>query len=39
MGWTCNTHGRDEKHKILIGKTEGKDHSKVLGVDGKVILE
>jgi hypothetical protein len=26
-------------HKILVGKTEGPDHSEHLGVDGRIILE
>jgi hypothetical protein len=24
MNGTCSTHGRDEKHSILVGKPEGK---------------
>jgi hypothetical protein len=26
-------------YKILVGKPKGKDHSKDLGVDGKITLE
>jgi hypothetical protein len=39
MGGACSTHGKDEKYKILVGKPEGKNNSKNLGVDGKIILE
>jgi hypothetical protein len=26
-------------YSILVGKPEGRDHSKSLGVDGKIILK
>jgi hypothetical protein len=36
---TCDTHGRDEKYKILIGKSEGKRSLEDLGVGGRIILK
>jgi hypothetical protein len=35
MGGTCSTHGRDEK--FWLETLEGKGHSEVLGIDGKLI--
>jgi hypothetical protein len=35
--WAWGTHGRDEKHKILVRKPEGKkDHTEDLDTDGKI---
>jgi hypothetical protein len=40
MSGACSTHGRDEKCiQNLVGKPEGKNSSKDLGVDGSTILE
>jgi hypothetical protein len=40
MGGTCSTHGRDTKCEQNFGreKSNGKDHPKDLGIDGKIIL-
>jgi len=39
MGHMAHTGGMKNAYKILIGKSEGKDHSGDLGVDGKITLE
>jgi hypothetical protein len=41
MGGACNTHDRDEICKNNSGRKnqKGRNHSEVLGVDGKIILE
>jgi hypothetical protein len=40
MGGTYSTHEKNEKYiQNFIGKSEGKNHSEDLGVDGKKILE
>jgi hypothetical protein len=40
MGAACSTQRRDENsYKILVGKSERKNHSEDLGVDGRIILE
>jgi hypothetical protein len=40
VGGACGTHGRDGKCiKFLSVNVKGKDHSEVLGVNGKIILE
>jgi hypothetical protein len=36
MSGGCSMHGREEKHKILVGKH---GHSQDLCVDGRIILE
>jgi hypothetical protein len=40
MGGACSKHGeRRNANKILVGKPEGKNHSKDRGVDGRIILK
>jgi hypothetical protein len=40
MGGACSTYGRDEKYTENFGrKSEGRDHSEDLDVDGRIILE
>jgi hypothetical protein len=35
MDGACRKHGRDEKHKTLVGKAKERDHSEDLSIDGK----
>jgi hypothetical protein len=37
MGGVCSIQGRDEN--ILVGKPEANNHSKDLGINGRIILE
>jgi hypothetical protein len=40
VGGACSTHGERKKHtKYLSKNLKGRDHSKVIGVKGKIILE
>jgi len=40
MGGACSTYGtRDLQTKFCSGILKGRDHSRDLGVDGRVILE
>ena len=39
MGWACGTYGGGEGVlRVLVGKTEGRNHWGDLGVDGWIIL-
>jgi hypothetical protein len=37
--WYQTLGGRDETYKMLVGKSEGKNHSEDQGVDGRIMLE
>jgi hypothetical protein len=37
MGGAYSRHGRREKYKVLLGKTEGKRPHGNVGTDGRII--
>jgi hypothetical protein len=40
MGRACNMHGeRRSVYRVLVGKTEGRNHLVDLGVDGNILLK
>jgi hypothetical protein len=39
MGGACIIHGRDEKYRILEGKSKGQIYVKKLGVDVRIKLK
>jgi hypothetical protein len=42
MTWTAHVAGMGDirnAHKVLIGESEGKNHSEYLDLDGRIILE
>jgi hypothetical protein len=40
MGGACSAHGETRNaHRILLQSVKGRDHSKDLGVDGRIILK
>jgi hypothetical protein len=39
-GGACSIHGRDENvYKLLVRKSEGRDHLEYLGIARRIILE
>ena len=40
MGGACSSYGREEVvYRVLMGKSEGKNHLGDPGVDGRIILK
>jgi hypothetical protein len=40
MGGACSTYGkRRGVYKVLVGKTDGKNHLEDPGIDGRIILK